>query len=278
MSIKIRKLLSVFIAILICFSSFPFQVNEVHAASTIAQIILNDTSLGLSSSKKNTMAAMADVLQSAGYEPAFIAGVLGNVYYEGDCGKFESSNYVSNPSSKPIYLTYMDNNYNYAKKYSGQNIVGKSLSEVYSILCELNSKGLLNRDNAGFGLGCVQWSFDRAKGLVEKYIEVASPNDTITLQQVIQAESMYLLQELNNGYHSVYTNWKSVNSGNLNSSTAAYSAGKIVCTQYERPADYDKESKWGPRANMASKIYNLINVSSKNKYSPKNRQNRKNMI
>ena len=270
MSIKVRKILSVFIAFLICFTSFPFQVSEVHAASSIAQIILDDTSLGLSSSKKNTMASMAEVLQNAGYEPAFIAGVLGNVYCEGDCGKFESSNYKSNPSLKPVYLIYMDNNYDYANKYSGQNIVGKSLSEVYSILCELNSKGLLNRDNAGFGLGCVQWSFSRAKGLVEKYIEVASPNDTITLQQVIQAESMYLLQELNNGYHSVYTNWKSTNSGNLNSSTAAYSAGKIVCTEYEKPKDFSYESKWGPRANMASKIYNLINNSSYDPDAPSN--------
>lgn len=92
---------------------------------------------------------MADVLQNAGYEPAFITGVLGNVYHEGDCEKFESSNYKSNPSSKPVYLIYMDNNYDYAMKCSGQNIVGKSLSEVYSILCELDSKGILNRDNAG---------------------------------------------------------------------------------------------------------------------------------
>lgn len=61
--------------------------------------------------KKDTLAAMAQVLLDDGFAPAFVAGLLGNIIEEGDCGRFESSAYLSNPDAEPDYLVYMDENY-----------------------------------------------------------------------------------------------------------------------------------------------------------------------
>ena len=68
----------------------------------------NDTSLGLTSTKKTAMLTAAERLLSEGYEVEFVAGVLGNIQAEGTPGVFESSNYSSNPGAKPSYLKYMD--------------------------------------------------------------------------------------------------------------------------------------------------------------------------
>ena len=68
--------------------------------------------------KKDTLAAMAQVLLDDGFAPAFVAGLLGNIIEEGDCGRFESSAYLSNPDAEPDYLVYMDENYDYRDKYS----------------------------------------------------------------------------------------------------------------------------------------------------------------
>ena len=149
----------------------------------------------------------------------------------------------------------MDQNYNYRSDYSGQNITGKSLSRVYSILCDLDSKGLLakgTKGGEGFGLGCVQWTFTRTKSLVEKYREVAGSSDTLTLDQVMKAESLFIASEFNGSYHWVYNNWKN-SCGSPNSVSAANTAGRIICTQYEVPNGY--LSKQYQRGDMAAKIY-----------------------
>jgi len=253
MNLKVRKIITLFIALVVCIVSIPIQQVNVYASSGMAQNILNNTSLGLSSEKKRTLASIANELINAGFEPAFIAGVLGNVALEGNFGVFESSNYKSN-SKKPDYLINADKEWNYKYEYSGQNIVGKSLSTVYGLAKKYRAGPKGNR--IGFGLGCAQWTFDRTENLLKKYIEVASPNDTITAEQVKLAEGLYMVWEFQNEYHGkkAYSTWKNKNSGNLNSASAAESAGRIVCTQYELPAGY--LNKQYVRGEMAVKIYN----------------------
>lgn len=225
--------------------------------STIAQNILNDSTLGLSEDKKRTLAAMADALLNEGYEPAFVAGMLGNFACEGSFGMFESSKYISHPEMEPDYLVYMDQNWDYRSKYSGQSIVGKSLSEVYSMICDIEKQGFTGGSTRrGFGLGCAQWTFGRTKGLIEKYMEVAGSSDTITAEQAIKAEGLFMVEEINTSYHSVYDNWKAANAGNLSSAAAADSAGRFACTQYEKPACYNE--KQVERGAMAAKIYNVM--------------------
>lgn len=209
-------------------------------------------------SKKDTLVAMAQVLLDDGYAPAFVAGILGNILVEGDCGRFESSAYISNPDAEPDYLVYMDENYDYREKYSYKLIYeGISLQEVYNMILELGPEGANGRGSC-FGLGCLQWtSYERIKRLVENYIEVAGDADTITLAQVQEAEGMTVSYELNNTYRSVYTTWQSENA-DQNTTEAAFAAGVIVCVRYGVPVGYNTEDVQNTRGALAEAVYNVM--------------------
>ena len=209
-------------------------------------------------SKKDTLVAMAQVLLDDGYAPAFVAGILGNILVEGDCGRFESSAYVSNPDAQPDYLRYLDENYDYREKYSYKLIYeGISVKEVYAMILELGPGGANGRGSC-FGLGCLQWtSYERIKRLVENYIEVAGDADTITLAQVQEAEGMTVSYELNNTYRSVYTTWQSENA-DQNTTEAAFAAGVIVCVRYGVPVGYNTEDVQNTRGALAEAVYNVM--------------------
>lgn len=213
---------------------------------------------GSTLSKKDTLVAMAQVLLDDGYAPAFVAGILGNIMVEGDCGRFESSAYISNPDAEPDYLVYMDENYDYREKYSYKLIYeGISLQEVYNMILELGPEGANGRGSC-FGLGCLQWtSYERIKRLVENYIEVAGDADTITLAQVQEAEGMTVSYELNNTYRSVYTTWQSENA-DQNTTEAAFAAGVIVCVRYGVPVGYNTEDVQNTRGALAEAVYNVM--------------------
>ena len=209
-------------------------------------------------SKKDTLVAMAEVLLDDGFAPAFVAGILGNIMVEGDCGRFESSAYISNPDAEPDYLVYMDENYDYREKYSYKLIYeGISLQEVYNMILELGPEGANGRGSC-FGLGCLQWtSYERIKRLVENYIEVAGDADTITLAQVQEAEGMTVSYELNNTYRSVYTTWQSENA-DQNTTEAAFAAGVIVCVRYGVPVGNNTEEVQNTRGALAEAVYNVM--------------------
>lgn len=213
---------------------------------------------GSTLSKKDTLVAMAQVLLDDGYAPAFVAGILGNILVEGDCGRFESSAYTSNPDAKPDYLVYLDENYDYREKYSYKLIYeGISLQEVYNMILELGPGGANGRGSC-FGLGCLQWtSYERIKRLVENYIEAADGADTITLAQVQEAEGMTVSYELNNTYRSVYTTWQSENA-DQNTTEAAFAAGVIVCVRYGVPVGYNTEEVQNTRGALAEAVYNVM--------------------
>lgn len=209
-------------------------------------------------SKKDTLVAMAEVLLDDGFAPAFVAGILGNIMVEGDCGRFESSAYISNPDAEPDYLVYLDENYDYREKYSYKLIYeGISLQEVYNMILELGPEGANGRGSC-FGLGCLQWtSYERIKRLVANYIEAADGADTITLAQVQEAEGMTVSYELNNTYRSVYTTWQSENA-DQNTTEAAFAAGVIVCVRYGVPVGYNTEEVQNTRGALAEAVYNVM--------------------
>ena len=209
-------------------------------------------------SKKDTLVAMAEVLLDDGFAPAFVAGILGNIMVEGDCGRFESSAYTSNPDAKPDYLVYLDENYDYREKYSYKLIYeGISVKEVYAMILELGPGGANGRGSC-FGLGCLQWtSYERIKRLVENYLDVAGDADTITLAQVQEAEGMTVSYELNNTYRSVYTTWQSENA-DQNTTEAAFAAGVIVCVRYGVPVGYNTEEVQNTRGALAEAVYNVM--------------------
>lgn len=209
-------------------------------------------------SKKDTLVAMAEVLLDDGFAPAFVAGILGNIMVEGDCGRFESSAYISNPDAEPDYLVYMDENYDYREKYSYKLIYeGISLQEVYNMILELGPEGANGRGSC-FGLGCLQWtSYERIKRLVENYLSVNGNADSITLAQVQEAEGMTVSYELNNTYRSVYTTWQSENA-DQNTTEAAFAAGVIVCVRYGVPVGYNTEEVQNTRGALAEAVYNVM--------------------
>lgn len=209
-------------------------------------------------SKKDTLVAMAQVLLDDGYAPAFVAGILGNILVEGDCGRFESSAYTSNPDAKPDYLVYLDENYDYREKYSYKLIYeGISVKEVYAMILELGPGGANGRGSC-FGLGCLQWtSYERIKRLVENYLDVNGNADSITLAQVQEAEGMTVSYELNNTYRSVYTTWQSENA-DQNTTEAAFAAGVIVCVRYGVPVGYNTEEVQNTRGALAESVYNVM--------------------
>ena len=204
------------------------------------------------SSKKDTLVTMGTFLLNSGYEPAFVAGVLGNIYAEADIGHFESSAYVTHPEEEPAYLVYMDKNYNYRSKYSGKSVTQVSLSELSNLMTKLSNAKWKGK----FGLGCVQWTEARTKTLVDLYVSFANGNDKITLAQVTKAEAKMIAIEFKGKYEDVYTSWKTTHLINLKTATAAYDAGSTVCLKYEKPKD--KESKAPTRADYAKEIYNIM--------------------
>ena len=213
---------------------------------------------GSTLSKKDTLVAMAQVLLDDGYAPAFVAGILGNILVEGDCGRFESSAYTSNPDAQPDYLRYLDENYDYREKYSYKLIYeGISVKEVYAMILELGPGGANGRGSC-FGLGCLQWtSYERIKRLVENYLDVNGNADSITLAQVQEAEGMTVSYELNNTYRSVYTTWQSENA-DQNTTEAAFAAGVIVCVRYGVPVGYNTEEVQNTRGALAEAVYNVM--------------------
>lgn len=220
--------------------------------STNAMIKKIENSSNYNSAKKKTMSIIGTLLFNKGYEASFVAGILGNIYHEGNIGMFESSAYIKNPSAEPQYLKYMDDLYSYRTKYSGKCVTDVSMSELSKLMEKLKAK---NWNEGKFGLGCVQWTGSRTYSLVQLYLKECGNSNKITLDQATSAEGKMVIQELEGSYKKIYTTWKSNNS-NTNSASAAYNAGHDICTKYEIPADY--KTKAVTRGNTAKELYNLM--------------------
>lgn len=242
-----------------CWTDFASVTTDaqsgIHADAQKDEIVSNlqnckDTSV-ISSSKKLAMVTMADALLGEGYHPAFVAGVLSNIYHEGTFGKFESSKYSN--GGAPAYLVYMDENHDYRNKYSGKLVYNDiSLSELSDLLDELSAGGWKGK----FGLGSVQWTGGRTKNLVKLYLEEAAGSDTITKDQVITAEVKMIKSELAGAYKSIYSKWQSTYAETLSGDDAAFGAAYRVCVSYEVPATY--RSKAIDRGGKAVDIYKIM--------------------
>ena len=190
------------------------------------------------------MLKAAERLLNENYEVEFLAGVLGNIQNEGTPGKFESSNYKSNPSAKPPYLEYMDKHFDYRNKFSGKSIKDVGISAALKLAKNAKASGYEGK----FGLGMIQWTGSRTLGLLESYQNYAS-SDKPTSEECIDAEVNFMLDELQGDYVQVYNTWKK-------GDKTASSAGEIVCREYEKPKEKDAQSK--NRAKNATKIYNVL--------------------
>jgi len=198
--------------------------------------------------------ATSKAMLEAGFQPAFVAGMLANICYEGNPGQFESSNYITNP--EPGYLLNIDKYYNYRSLYSGQYLYAKNVTTVASMVTSLNNVGWKASDGTrmGFGLGSVQWTFQRTYTLMQEYLKANGGKSTITQAQVITAESQMILNELSSkAYSSIRSSWMTANAANMSSQAAAYDAASRLCINYEAPANASSAAV--TRGNLAKQIY-----------------------
>ena len=148
---------------------------------------------GAYKSKEGTIKIIGNLLFDKGYEPAFVAGVLANINHEAPIGKFESSAYDKYPEDKPKYLKYMDEKYQYRKKYSGKIITEVSLRELGSLLDNLKRD---NWEKGKFGLGCVQWTGSRTYDLYVVYKKECGNCNKISLSDATSSEGKLIINEL----------------------------------------------------------------------------------
>ena len=195
--------------------------------------------------KIDTCVATAKVMLESGFDPKFVAGMLGNICYEGNIGLIEYYN------SSQDYMQYMQNHYSYKSNYSGKYIYNVNLNNVYNMLKQLHESSggtwRINGSRVGFGLGSIQWTFGRTYELVKIYREVNGQKSTITKADATKAEGLMISRELNSSdYNYIYNSWK-------NSQSSAYNAAYKICISYEVPADKDNQGI--QRGNLAEKIY-----------------------
>ncbi|MBR3772345.1 MAG: Ig-like domain repeat protein [Clostridium sp.] len=198
---------------------------------TASGSVSNDKQIAMDEAKKR--------LLSDGYELEFIAGVLANIKHEGTIGIFEYC--YADKASEPAYLQYMEDHFDYRTRFSGKRIFDVGINAARELQKAAEDSGFAGK----FGLGMIQWTGSRTTGLINSYARYAS-SDIPTQQEAILAEVNYMADELKGSHSYVYTNWK-------NGTRSAYEAGRIVCKQYEVPADTENQARI--RGNDAAAIY-----------------------
>lgn len=204
--------------------------------------------------KAKAMVIIGDIFLKKGYETSYVAGILANLYHEGNFGFFESSCYKSHPELKPKYFKEMEKlGYGYDEKYSSKCVTDVSLLELKKLVDKLEND---KWQKGKFGLGCFQWTGERTGTLVKYYLKENDGKDKITLEQVIAAEAKFVLNELETQYKSIYSDFKTQYKNNYNSEEAAYFAADNICRRYEIPAEKEKRGK--ERGNTAKKIFKIM--------------------
>ena len=228
---------------------YEYELEKTSSTQEMMRNLLHSSEFPL---KRQVIQIIGYLLFDTSYPPSFIAGVLANIYDGGIIGKFESSAYISNPYEEPQYLKYMDMYYDYRNKYSGKIVTDVSMKELGQLLVKLRRS---NWNRGKFGLGCFQWTEERTLTLYKFYQQECRYQDKITTEQATSAEGKMIIKELEGDYYrKVYQKWEEQNRDNY-SSSAAYNAGVIVCTEYANPADNKKARV---RGYIAREMYEIM--------------------
>ncbi|MBQ8523991.1 MAG: fibronectin type III domain-containing protein [Clostridia bacterium] len=254
---------------------------------TIQQMLNNiQNSDNIFENKLTSCYVMAETLFEMGYEPAFIAGMLSNICYEGEPGLFEYYNtsegvdyHVNfNKFLQVRFSTTYEEMFNTTWNVQSDSgyIYNKDLNVIYDIFSELydfvfvelqqeywwitdekqKEWGIYEgRGNLiGTGIGSVGWSFDRLWTLLDFYRRECNYSSTINETQTINAEIKMIVYELTGEDAYIYDQWLEINSSDLNSKNAAEHAGGFICQEYEKPYDPNGARK-NERIIKAGQIY-----------------------
>jgi hypothetical protein len=187
--------------------------------------------------------------------------MLANIMREGSFGQFEIA-------GDQRYLQYFINNHDYVNRFSRKYIYDAdvTIKELYDMARSRPS----GAENV-FGLGVIQWT-DQSRffHLLEEYERVSGGTGRITLEQVIEAESQMMIQELRSGSHTSGRDvprfsylpdiWRVENAGNLNSAEAARSAASMITRNYLKPSN--AATKAVTRGEDAVSIFDIMMKNS----------------
>jgi len=224
------------------------------------QIITNlKNILQLGEKEKGVIAIVEKMLNSSIlYNLKFIAGVIANLINEGNTGKFENSNYKTNPEKEPDYLVYMDKYFNYRNEYSNKSITKIGIKNATDLAKKAIETGKSitheGQYNGMFGLGIAQWTGDRTVSLMGYYNDYKNNDDEKdkpSFEKCVEIETDYFMYEIEEGdFKNVYKTWK-------DGGQTSYNAGKIFCKEFEKPNDEEREKS---RGNEAIRIYSIMTM------------------
>lgn len=214
------------------------------------------------------------------YKEEFVAGVVGNIMGESVCGHFENGNYKKHPENKPPYLIHVGECIGYDEKYNNGNVTQVDLVQLYDdVVCAGEKCGY---DIHGFGVGSVQWSFNRTAGLLEFYLaecgydvsgeefqeqleEYQNASEKgdfsgyegiyIDIWQVRRAEAAYIIHELGEDglYSNVYPAY--LEEVSRHPGNEVQIAAKIVMEEYINPRNWGTLSD---RQTAAAEWYQIV--------------------
>ena len=208
-------------------------------------------------SKKTGLKIIGELLLYDDFEPAFVAGILANVFHDKKIGYLEKSDFSPNPENEPEYLKIMDEKYNYRTKYSGKLVTDIPFQDLRNLVDKLNKK---KWKEGKFGLGSLQWRGKRTYTLTNLYNSECGSCTKITEEEATSAEGKMIISELRGKtYEHIYKQWKERNT-NLNSPQAASDAGKQIAKEYEIEFNLG-ENEIKTRGKTAHNMYNVMTSS-----------------
>ncbi len=221
----------------------------------VLERLYNDTTLGLTLEKKNSMLIVGAELYALGMDDAFVIGVLANVESEGTAGEFEGRDSALD-SGDPQGVDYKG-------VFKGSNIQVIGLQKALELSDTIGNRG-------DYGMGMMQWThYSRRIKLLDAYKTAMGYPDEgdptfeqnhPTEEQCLRIEGAFQAEELSSWKYTVELDdgtqityelidrWNNENQSNT-PREAAQSAAEHVCLYYERPSDkYNKATTRGERA------------------------------
>lgn len=236
----------------------------------VLERLYNDTTLGLTLEKKNSMLIVGAELFALGMDDSFVIGVLANVESEGTAGEFEGRDSALD-SGDPQGVDYKG-------VFKGSNIQVIGLQKTLELSDTIGNRG-------DYGMGMMQWTYySRRIELLDAYkkamgypdegdptFEQNHPTEEQCLRiegafqtEEIEAFTIYNVDSIDNkaiginkiDYHdlNLYNFWENNTSSDPKKSSeiAAY----YYCLFYENPKNANSEAI--TRMERAAKLYDVV--------------------
>lgn len=225
------------------------------------------------SDKIQTLQTMAITLFAEGYDEVFVAGMLGNIYKEGNVGGLEAINDVLEDEEHQYWARINSINLDtllpvesesdlsscntYYDVYSPYKIYEVDFQEYLKLVDLFRNNEKLD---SVIGCGCCMWTErNRFNDLMTAYQTADANGDNnkqLSLEECLEAEASLIALELREDtdyrkfHQEVVVAWDETE--NKTSETAAI----LICDEYEKPNEKDRDID--TRINAANDIYSVM--------------------